>query len=537
MPPPRANNPSLAQAFDGLRSDYSAAKASRFQRRRVVPAMGSHADYHYQSDADFLRVMEYARDMDRNDMLAGMLVDRAVSNTVQDGILLDPETGDRELDAELRARWMAWCEDPDACDLGGELSWWQIERAALRAMLVDGDIFGVAGDDGRLAMLEAHRVRTPSKAADPVVHGILLERGTRRHLQAWVAREDLRASEKLQSVEDVTRVDIRDADGYRQVFHVRNPKRVSQTRGVSAFAPVFDGLGMHEDIQFARLVQQQVVSCFAVFHQRDQDSFVSGGGHGEQEYETLGDGSTRTIEGIAPGLELHGAPGERLEGFSPNVPNPQFFDHVNLVLRLICSNLGLPLQVLLLDASQTNFSGWRGALDQARRGWMDNQRQLVRQWHRPIYTWQLRLWIATDPALRAYAARVGGAIWNHRWNYPQWPYVEPLKDAQADALKIEKNLTSPRRLHAERGRDYDEVLEEIVEDRARLIRAAIDAADGINGDYPEAGVTWREIAGAAPVGGAPSGQVVQPDEEPDGEADGDGPVEDPARDAEDGDEG
>ena len=30
------------------------------------------------------------------------------------------------------------------------------------------------------------------------------------------------------------------------------------------------------------------------------------------------DGSTRVIEGIAPGLELIGEPGEKIEGFSPN---------------------------------------------------------------------------------------------------------------------------------------------------------------------------------------------------------------------------
>ena len=53
---------SLADAFEARRSDYQAAKASRYRRRRTgISTSGSGADYHYRSDADYLRILKNRR--------------------------------------------------------------------------------------------------------------------------------------------------------------------------------------------------------------------------------------------------------------------------------------------------------------------------------------------------------------------------------------------------------------------------------------------------------------------------------------------
>ena len=49
-------------------------------------------------------------------------------------------------------------------------------------------------------------------------------------------------------------------------------------------------------------------------------------------------------------------------------------------------------------------------------------------------------------------------------------------------------------MQSERGRDWDEITTEIVEDNAMLITKARDAANTLNDAYPdESAVTWREI--------------------------------------------
>jgi lambda family phage portal protein len=491
-----SDSPTLQDGFFEAKADYSAAKASRFRRRRAVPSGGSHADYHYRSEGDYLRVMEYARDMDRNDVIVGQTVDRAVSNILQDGFALDTATGDDGVDADFKARWAEWADDPDQCDLAGERTWWEIEDLVLRQALVDGDHLVLPNaDTGSVELVEAHRLRTPRNTKKNVVHGVLLDEN-RRRLQYWLTREDLDVSAVLARVGDIKAYDARDVDGFRQVFQIYTGKRSSQTRGISALAPIFDVLGMFEDINFAKLVQQQVVSCFAIFHQMDVASPVAAPMRqiGEQALVARGDGSTQTEEAIAPGMRIRGVPGEKLSMDSPNVPNPEFFIHMKLILTLIGINLGLPLIMVLLDGSETNFSGWRGAVDQARLGFRRVQKRLRRRLHDNVYTWKVRQWIAADPALQRAAARLDAKIFAHRFDLPGWPYIEPLKDRAAELLGVRNALTSHRRRCSERGTDWNDLSKEIVEDNAELISKAFLKAEELNKKHPGLGVSWREIA-------------------------------------------
>lgn len=490
----------LADAFAALRSDYNAAKTSRFRKRLTgTSAMGSGGDYHYRSEADYLRMMELARSFDRNDMIVGQGVTRLVDNALQAGIAVEPQTGDEETDVILGRRWQDWSEDAERCHKPGELTFHEQARLALRQTIVDGDVCFLPLEDGSLEPVEGHRLRTPRNTRRNVVHGVLLD-DDRRRLAYWFTKSDVDPNRAVYKVSEIKEYPARDADGHRLVFHIYNPKRLSQTRGVTAFAPIVDAIGMHDDIQFAKLIQQQIVSCFSVFHERPldyegDDQIVKG----ESETETLSDGSTRTIEGIAPGMEIFGTPGEKLQGFSPNVPNPEFFQHAGLILTIIAINLNLPLQVLLLDAKQTNFSGWRGAIDQARTGFRQIQGWMINRFYRPVYLWKVRQWLTGQDAAASQLRRAAGAeginILGHKFSPPIWPYIEPNKDAQADTAIIRGGLNSRRAVLAQRGIHLPDVDRERIADNKNLILMAVDAADEINAQHPDAGVDWRELVG------------------------------------------
>ena len=117
-------------------------------------------------------------------------------------------------------------------------------------------------------------------------------------------------------VNDITQIPARDDAGHRQVFHHYLPDRRSQTRGVTAFAPMADTADHWDD------------------------------------------------------------------------------------LGILAVNLDLPLCVFLLDASETNYSGFRGAIDQARQRWREIQSWMMGSFHRPVYEWKVRQWAVTDSALR-----------------------------------------------------------------------------------------------------------------------------------------
>jgi lambda family phage portal protein len=484
MKPPQG----IGSAFADIRADYDATRQSRFVRRRTgVAPQGSSEDYHFRSESKYYDLIEQARDMDRNDGLVGILADRRVDNIVQSGFTLDPKTGDKGLDLDLWQRWEAFSNDPEQCDIAGESTWKEIERQACRSESIDGDIVVVGTEDGPFQTIEAHSIQTSGKVADTFL-GVTRDRFGKR--LAYHFREELNEfASKGASVP----IDVRNDQGVRQLFHVYNPKRVNATRGVTQLAPIFSLSGMLEDVNFAKLVQQQVVSCFAIFRKMAAGSSAlpSVDGYGEPSTQQT-DAGVRQIEGVSPGMEIIGQPGEELQGFSPNVPNSEYFQQVRLLLQIIGVNFGLPLCLVLMDGSETNFSGWRGAVDEARKGFVADQMNLVRRLNQPAYKWKLAQWIEGDPALRRAAAKLGDKIFAHNWNLPTWSYIEPVADAEGDAKQLRNALTSPRRMHAARGKDWETIAEEIIDDNVYAIERGQSQANKLN-EKLGTSLTWRDL--------------------------------------------
>jgi hypothetical protein len=251
---------------------------------------------------------------------------------------------------------------------------------------------------------------------------------------------------------------------------------------------------MLEDVNFATLVKQQVASCFAIFRKQagmPGDTPTTTTGYGNASVESTSAG-TRMIDGVAPGMEITGKPGEDLVGFSPNIPNNEYFQQVKLLMQIIGVNFGLPLCLVLMDGSETNFSGWRGAVDEARKGFVTDQQNLVRRLNQPAYRWKLAQWIEQDRALRKVADKLGNKIYAHNWNLPTWSYIEPVADAEGDAKQLRNALTSPRRMHSARGKDWETIAEEIVDDNVYAIEKAQVKANELNTKLGTT-LTWRDL--------------------------------------------
>jgi len=467
--------------------------------------MGNHADFHVKNESDYLRLIELARDLDRNNMVVGQGITRLINNVLQDGIKVDPQTGDDELNRILSKKWKDWSEDPERCDVAGEHALRKLAEIALRCVVVDGDIIPLLTAGGKIQHIEAHRVRRSKATKKNVVGGFLLD-AVRRRLEVWIAPESLSPYSLGPKLSEMRRVPIRDGKGQRQVLHVYNPRRISQTRGVTHLAAVADTSLQIDDLMFSKLVQAQAVSCFAILREMSDEapSGTPPGATGTTETETLADGKERTIQGIAPGLEIMGRRGEKISGFSPSVPNAEFFEHAALMLSILAINLDLPVVAFLMDATKTNFSGWRGAMDQAKVGFRAIQKWMIERFYEPLYQWKMRQFALDDDVL-AFLQKSDVDFLAHRWNPPSWPYIEPAKDAKADQTRLDSRLISQRRVHAERGRDWDEVSAEIVEDNAQHVGRAILRADEINTAHPDAALDWRELA-AMPAAGKKQSQ-------------------------------
>jgi hypothetical protein len=244
-----------------------------------------------------------------------------------------------------------------------------------------------------------------------------------------------------------------------------------------------------------------VASCFAIFEEQQpvpERGRTAGGDKpiktGDERLEPFADGSERTIQGASPGMRVRGKPGVKFQGFAPNIPNPEFFPHATLILSFIGINLDLPVCVLLLDPSNTNFSGYRGALDQARIRFRQIQNWLRYAFHSRVYRWKVRQWMSEDPRIAAAVGKSGKIKpFGHLWHPPTWAYIEPMKDATADLIRERNLLISRRRRCAERGYEWPDLAREIVADNSLVLELAYRRFQKLKAKYPEWDVTWREI--------------------------------------------
>lgn len=470
--------------------NYSATMPSQFRRRR--DNLGGQADAHLAQEFRYWELREYARDMDRNDIIVGQLFDKACDNVLGSGLVPHPATGDEPLNNEIRLMWEEWATDRRLCDYAWRHPFFKLERFALRGMHIDGDHFAIFRNE-QLQLFEGDRVASPDNLNDDVVHGIVLDPKTDRVLKylflnyiPGTRKQRVRRTPLSVDSKDITAVPAFDEQGWPNVLHIYDPKRLTQTRGITALAPCFDLVGMFEDINFARLVQQQVVSCIAAFIQSERDN--QWGNRQEQDED---DGSTTTLEELTPGLVHRLRPGEKIEGFSPGVPGPEFQEHVRLILRLIGGVVGMPLELVMMDTSDTTFHGYRGVLQMARRGFVRQHMSLISTFHRPIYEHLLRSWL---PKLGR-AASKNREIYRHAWQVPGFPYVDPKVEAEADKVRLQNLLISPRRLHAEQGNDFDAIYKETIEDNGKAIDEAQAKADELNKRHKdlEFPINWRDI--------------------------------------------
>ena len=153
---------SLLEQFAALKADYEIAKTSRYKRAKTgIMTLGSHADYHYRTEAAYFGAMEMAREMTRNNPLVMQGVRRLVANVGGRGFVLDSDSGDKGIDDVNGYRWAEWSRSPEACDDQQELDFHGLEKLTLQHVIIDGDLCSLPNRDGGIESQEGHRLKTP----------------------------------------------------------------------------------------------------------------------------------------------------------------------------------------------------------------------------------------------------------------------------------------------------------------------------------------------------------------------------------------
>lgn len=420
---------------------------------------------------DLAILRDRSRDLISNNPIASAIHRAIVDNVVGTGMRpqarIDAEAlGIPKETAELVAASAeaAWDRAAPYLDVGMRTDAYGLQRIVAQALIADGESFALprmVSEPNRpvetaVDVIEGDRVDTPpGVVGDNLRNGIVL--GKRRQPVAyWIADEhpgDVWLSTAAAKEIKWRKVRTFDEFGRRNVIHVYRVERPGQTRGRPLLAPVMDEIAEFGRYTEAERVAARAAACITYIVTAADPWLTANAG----ATETDPDG--RRIEELVPGTIPYLGPGQSIVPFNPQRPGNTFEPYVYAMLRQIGAGIGLPLELVLLDFSKTNYSSARSAILEARRFFTQMQRLVIDRLCQPLWDAVLEeAWLTgrLPGVADFYGMR---DLWTRcDWIAPGWGWVDPVKEIQASRDAIDGNLSTLAEECAAQGRDWQAVM-------------------------------------------------------------------------------
>lgn len=263
------------------------------------------------------------------------------------------------------------------------------------------------------------------------------------------------------------------------ICHVFHPRRASQGRGVSWLASIILEMRDFTEYQNNERIAARLMSAFGIFletpypeHQNQNPLFQGGTDTGDEGAET------ETSKYIDPGRIDTLPVGCKPHAFQFNRPGNTYAPFTKISLKSASAGTGLSYETFSNDFEGATFSSARQGVLEERRGYRKVQTFLNRKFN----SWIFRSW-------RDFAelSKIFFALPAHvpvEWQNPGWEWVDPAKDAKGDSLKLEMKITTRRRLAAEKGLDWDDIVEELAAEEAILKEKGLNEIPENTGGAP-----------------------------------------------------
>lgn len=455
---------------------YRAARSTRTDRGVSV---GGSADFHLEAGYEREKILTRARELERDNAIASGILDRAVDNVVGTGMKLQARSADAKWNTKAETLFAEWAA---ACEVRGLFGFNELQRMVYRSLLRDGDVATIKLGSGQLQAIEGDLIASPSSSqlSNRMVDGVELD-GAGRPTRFWLideSKQETRNNAGRSALQGTIPKDARD------VLFLARRKRLGQTRGEPAFAQsasLFDQIDGHIE---AVVTAARIAACFGVLLKRP-------GGYPGLDTSPSSSGTIERRDfRMEPGMVKMLEPGEEVATLSPAQPTQNFPDFLATIGRLLGLPFGLPLELVFLDFSKTNYSSARASLLQAYRKFRGDQAYFSEHWLSPIFCWKVQEWMRDGRLGRRDDALV------HAWIPPGWQWIDPKAEADGHLLAIDAGLRTVGEIVAESGRDFEELLEA----RSRELKAM--KAAGI----PEV----RSVGTRDPLPDAPAAPAKRP---------------------------
>jgi capsid protein len=380
-------------------------------------------------------------------------------------------------DPDVDALWEEWY--PNA-EITGRYKGNKLDRAVALEWLTTGEGIGLKIKGGSVQLIESEQVPQSTGA---VPEGIITD-DYGKPIEFRVApyvNGNLGRAKKVNA---------------RDVLFICERERPSSLRGIPVLQQAFPMLHRINDVLDSEALGFQILSRVVMKHLSDTGPLSKGTDNVTADATT----DDVTVTELPFGLIFEGSINDELVPMERSIPGKDFPQSVATFCRFLGLPLGLPLELVLLDWTKSNFSQMRGALLMCDKRFRGMQASIINDWHEPLFQWKRQQWIAEGLIEDTPETMI------HEWIPAPFPWVDPEKEAMAQGKIIELGLGSHTNACKARSIERARLLPQLDEETREAIEISkkIEAETGVV-------VPWQHFAGRA-VGKTESAVVAKRDD-------------------------
>lgn len=437
---------------------YSGAISSRLTGDWLNPT--TTGDEEVRRDLQKLR--NRCRELERNNDYVRRYLCGMDANVIgSKGIILQMKVEDAPLQYDEQANrviereWNKWCKRKHTTPTGRQ-SWIDICKLALRSTVRDGDVLlqllrGYNNEHGfavqliEADMLDLHHNNYKMQDGGEIRMGVELNSMGRPNAYHILTAHPGETS-------DTSRRRVRiNAD---DIVHLYNPERISQTRGVPWMVSAMTRLQMLAGYEESELVASRVAASKMGFLTKDANS-EHYTGEEDTDYNLIMESEPGTIEELPTGMSF--------QEWNPTHPTTAYKDFVKSTLRGISAGLNISYNTLANDLEGVNYSSIRAGLFEEREHYKSVQNWFVDSFVQPVFD----AWLEASILNGVFPFNITKMekMNKPKWCARRWPWVDPLKDMQANILAMNNGLEAKRNIINYTGGDIDDIYSTIAADK------------------------------------------------------------------------
>lgn len=400
-----------------------------------------------------------ARDLERNsDVLSSILL-AFEHNVVGSGFKLHMRTDDDALNEEIEKLFREWSK-PRNCDITERQSFDEICMMAVRRLRVDGGILFVKcwQADGKFPFsLQAREV-------DDLDESLVRLDGKSRIINGVEVDQNLKPLAYHLTVQDPEgwQMPITERLEAKRVIALWDVTRPSQVREISPQASVLERVNDIEDYIDTVGMKEKILASVTAFIKRALPIGPGGLGRGmgtENKNPDYDESTGYKRRKLGPGTILELQQGDDMGAVIPTGQAANAKDLITQYQRLAGASQGLSYEVTSRDMSQVNYSSARQGLIADNQTYQRVQRFMIDHFLNLVFEEFLDS-IVLSGALNVpnYAQRRDEIVNACDWTASGQPWIDPLKEANANKTILDSGLGTLADICAKQGQDWRDVL-------------------------------------------------------------------------------